>query len=450
MTKPYRLCSCRAPATTDPATGRKTPGRLLGKSCPKLKSNSRHGRWYARFEAPADASGSRRQPRIGPFDTAEEADEALTKARGQVHAGTLAADRKLTVAAYLARWLEDVRPELKPRTWASYEEAVRLYFGPGLGHVKLADLRDHHVRQLYGSMRKINRPEADGDGDETLRRLLAARAVVPHLPGRLIGTKPVSEAGIKRRHAVLVAALTDAVERRLIPASPASAIKFKIRKTKPLLWTEARSAQWAKDVERPAPVMVWRREQCGAFLDEAQPDRLFPLFHVVTHWGLRRQELANMLWSDVDLSTRRIHIRGDVKSQDSDRSFIIDPGTAGVLETWREKQLFEALEWGEAWTDTGHVFSRENGQPLRPAFISEHFKVIYRQAGLPPVRFHDLRHGAATMLRAAGVPIKTISSILGHSDVHFTDNTYVEVADEMFEDAAAAQVDLVPRKSAAA
>jgi integrase len=62
------------------------------------------------------------------------------------------------------------------------------------------------------------------------------------------------------------------------------------------------------------------------------------------------------------------------------------------------------------------------------------------------VRFHDLRHGAATMLRAAKVDIKTISAILGHSDVHFTDNTYVEVADEMLEDAAAA-ADLVPRKA---
>ncbi len=84
---------------------------------------------------------------------------------------------------------------------------------------------------------------------------------------------------------------------------------------------------------------------------------------------------------------------------------------------------------------------------MRPAYVSEHFKVLYRQAGLPPVRFHDLRHGAATMLRSADVDIKTISAILGHSDVGFTDNTYVEVAVEMAEAAVAAQADLVPRKA---
>jgi integrase len=225
-----------------------------------------------------------------------------------------AADRKLTVAAYLSGWLGDVRPNLKPRTWASYEEACRLYLTPGIGHIKLADLRDHHIRGLYASMRKINRPEAEeGSGDETLRRLLAARATVAQLPGRLIGTRPLSEAGIRRRHAVLVAAVTDAVERKLIPASPATAIKFKIRRTRPLVWTAVRSAQWAKDGLRPAPVMVWTRDQCGAFLDEAEVDRLFPLFHLVAHYGMRRQKLVNIRWSDLDLATRRIHIRGDVK-----------------------------------------------------------------------------------------------------------------------------------------
>jgi len=366
-----------------------------------------------------------------------------------VDAGTHAADRKLTTGAYLTRWLDDMRPNLKPRTWSSYEEAVRLYFAPGTGHIRLADLRDHHVRALYAAMRKINQPEGGGGGgnDEMLRRLLAARRTIPHLPGVLWGTKPIGEAGIKRRHVVAVAALNDAVERRLIAVNPASSIKFKLRKQRPSLWTAAMTAQWAKDGRRLAPVMMWRREQCGAFLDLAEADRLFPLWHLVTHWGLRRQELVNLLWSDLDLGTRRLHVRDDVKSQDSDRVIVIDKGTAGILEAWRDRQLFEALEWGEAWTDSGHVFTREDGTPLRPAYVSEHFKVLYRQAGLPPVRFHDLRHGAAIMLRAAGIDIKTISAILGHSDVSFTDNTYVEVADEMAEAAAAAVADLVPRRA---
>ena len=449
MTKPYRACSCRAAPGPGP-DGRMRPGKLLGKHCPKLKADSRHGRWFARYEAPPDPGGKRRQPRLGPFTSEREASKALTKALGEVDAGMHAGDRKLTVGAYLAAWLEDKRPELKPRTWSSYEDAMRLYFAPGLGHIKLADLRDHHIRSLYSAMRKINRPEAGAGGDELMRRLLAARRTVPHLPGKLWGTRPVSEAGIKRRHVVFAAALNDAVARKLIPVSPAGAIRFRLRKQRPLLWTLPRVARWRETGTRPAVSMVWSPEMTGTFLDSAEPDRLYPLYHVAAYFGLRREELTALQWADADLERRRLHIRGDVKSEDSDRGITIDPDTAGVLKAWRDRQSFEALEWNTGWTDSGRAFTREDGMPLRPAYVSEHFKVLVRQAGLPPVRFHDLRHGSASLLLAAGVDLKTVSQILGHSTVAFTADVYAVVAEELEEAAASAVQAIVPRKAKAA
>ncbi len=164
MNKPYRSCSCREPATVGP-DGRRKPGKLLGSRCPDLGKKG-HARWYARFEAPAGADGKRRQPRLGPFHTEREAKDALVEALGQVAAGMHAADRKMTVAAYLAGWLEDQRATLKPRTWASYDEAVRLYYRPGIGHIRLMDLRDHHIRALYAAVRKINQPGAEDDDGE--------------------------------------------------------------------------------------------------------------------------------------------------------------------------------------------------------------------------------------------------------------------------------------------
>jgi len=454
MNKPYRACSCRGPTTTGP-DGRKRPGKLLGKSCPKLRTDSRHGAWYGRYEAPPGPDGKRRQPRIGPFDTERETARALTKAVGEVDAGMHAADRKLTVSAYLAGWLDDVKPGLKPRTWLSYEEACRLYFTPGIGHIKLADLRDHHIRALYAAMRKINRPGAGDGGDEMLRRLLSARRTIPHLPGRLWGTKAVGEAGIKRRHVVLVAALNDAVERRLIAVNPAGSIRFKLRKQRPLLWTEPRVQWWRETGRKPAVVMVWSPAQAGQFLDSAEGDRLYALYHLAAYWGPRREELAGLEWADVDLRTRRLHIRqaqaagelDSTKSEDSDRVITIDAGTAGVLKAWRDRQSFEALEWGDAWQNSGRVFTREDGTPLRPAYISEHFGVLYRQAGLPPVRFHDLRHGSASMLLAAGVDLKVVSETMGHSTVAFTADTYVTVAEELSEAAAVAIEAFVPRRA---
>jgi len=105
MSKPYRACWCRGDPVTGP-DGKRRPGKLLGQACPELEKNSRHGKWYARYEAPADPDGKRRQVRIGPFDTKKDARDALTAALGELRTGTAADDRKTTLGEYLARFVE--------------------------------------------------------------------------------------------------------------------------------------------------------------------------------------------------------------------------------------------------------------------------------------------------------------------------------------------------------
>jgi integrase len=80
-----------------------------------------------------------------------------------------------------------------------------------------------------------------------------------------------------------------------------------------LLWTEPRVERWRKDGKRPAAVMVWTPEQCGAFLDSIESERLYPLYHLAAYWWLRRSELAWLEWSDLDIKSRRLHVRGNVK-----------------------------------------------------------------------------------------------------------------------------------------
>ena len=441
MIKPYRVCNCREPTTIGP-DGRRRPGKLLGSRCPKLK-DSKHGRWYARYGAPAGEDGKRRQPRIGPYRTEKEAKAALVEVLGQVQDNRHASDRNMRLGQYLDRWLAWREAEVKPSTLESYREAFSLYCRPALGHMRLADIRDSHVRDVHAAMRRLNTPaEAEGRS-EMLRRLAAARGT---WHGQRYRRAPLSEARIRRVTAPLVKALGDC---QALPVNPAAGIGRKVGRSRPLLWTSARVAQWRRDGKRPATVMVWTRNQCGAYLDSIETDRMYPAYHLAAHYGLRRAEIENLEWANVDLATRRLHIRGDVKSADSDRIITIDPGTAEVLEAWQGQQMIERLEWDAAWQDSGRVFTREDGRPLRRGWLSEHFKSQIRRAGLPPVRFHDLRHGAATMLRAAGVPIKTISAILGHSTVAFTDDIYVEVAEEMAEEAAAAIQGFIPRQRTA-
>lgn len=244
--------------------------------------------------------------------------------------------------------------------------------------------------------------------------------------------------------APLVKALGDC---KSLPVNPAAGIGGKVPRVTPLVWTEPRVAQWRRDGRRPAPVMVWTAAQAGQFLDSAEASRLYALFHVACYWGLRRGELERLEWADVDLAARRLHVLGDVKSEDSNRVITIDQGTADVLAAGQERQLFERLEWDAGWQDCGRVFTKEDGSPLRRGWASEHFKALIRKAGLPPVRFHDPHHGTATMLLAAGQPPKVISEVLGHSTVSFTMNTYTEVAQNLADAAASAIAAYVPRKS---
>lgn len=93
------------------------------------------------------------------------------------------------------------------------------------------------------------------------------------------------------------------------------------------------------------------------------------------------------------------------------------------------------------------MFTREDGSPIRPAYLSERFRLLVRQAGLPPVRLHDLRHGSATLSLAAGVDIKIVQEMLGHSTSAFTRDVYTSVVPEIAAAAAEAVAAIVPRKA---
>lgn len=147
---PYRECGCRDPQT----------GKRLRRSCPKLGVVKGRGAWYVRYEAHRREGGRRRQPVLGPFRTEKQAKDKLAEVLGRLGQGVNVDDGRMLFSDYLERrlrWWESER-ELKPKTLDSYREAIELYFRPGLGHVRLAELRELHFRDLYASMRLINRP----------------------------------------------------------------------------------------------------------------------------------------------------------------------------------------------------------------------------------------------------------------------------------------------------
>jgi hypothetical protein len=175
----------------------------LPKPKPKPKRNPETSNparaWRVRFEAPTGPGGKRRQP-YAYGATSKACTEAMIATLGQIQAGTFADDRKARFGDHLTRQLAWWESEGALKSIDSYREAIELYLRPAYGHLRLADVRDPGLgRDLAAAMRKINRPEADADSSELLRRLLAARAV---RDGKRISTRPLTGARITRVLAV--------------------------------------------------------------------------------------------------------------------------------------------------------------------------------------------------------------------------------------------------------
>lgn len=461
-----KKCNCRD----------QTTGRQLGQQCPQLGKRS-HGAWWFRYEAPPGPDGKRRRPWSGPHATKTDAERELTRLQAEAVSGAPVADRAIKVGPYLDGWLDGKRNTLKPSTWASYRDAIELYHKPALAHLRLHQVSERHLEELYEAMQQINN-QPEGPPSELLRRLLAARAKDER--GKLWDSRPIGPARIGRIHAVIRSALGSAVKRKILAHNPATHVELPAAaKRRPLVWTPTRVARWqerlraeeAKEpaerrpVPRPAPVMVWTPQLAGRFLDEVEEDdeRLYPLYHLVATRGLRRGEVWALEWSNVELDAQAgtgwLAVREDehdgvsgreerasVKSDAGWRTIGLDAVNVGLLARWRARQAAERLAAGDAWQGSGRVFTDPGGASLRVDYISEHFDTLVKRYGMPPIRFHDLRHCAATLMLAAGVDMKVVSETLGHRQYSFTADTYTSVVPELAAAAAEATVAIIPRR----
>ncbi|MGI5486373.1 site-specific integrase [Microtetraspora malaysiensis] len=209
---------------------------------------------------------------------------------------------------------------------------------------------------------------------------------------------------------------------------------------------------------RPSAVMVWTPEQTGAFLSAARTHELYALYHLIALRGLRRGEACGLRWSDVDLKTGIITVRwqitqlgwttdhGQPKSEAGERHVALDSATIKVLRGHRKDQQRWRLARGGDWVENDFVFTQDNGQPLHPARVTDQFERLAQQASLPPVRLHDLRHGAATLILAAGHDLKVVQETLGLSSITIAADTYTSVLPDLARQAAEDAAALIPLK----
>jgi integrase len=385
-------------------------------------------------------------------------------------------NQQVSVAEWLEEFLKRKR-KIDATTRRAYETHIWLYLTPYLGDIRLDRLRVSDIAGMFDAIEEFNdvitQARASGDAEQ--------RAKVRY-------RRPVGPTTMHRIRATLRHALNIAIKQdRLIDFNPAAVVELPdAARPKPMVWTDERVAQWRADAEarlvaerrrrggqrvnvvatyisvpRPSPVMVWTPAQISAFLAYAKRHRLFALYRLIALRGLRRGEAVGLRWSEVNFAASTIGVnwqitqlgwtpvQGKPKTDASDRIVALDAETITVLKAHRKRQKAERLAAGQAWVDSGFVFTDELGRPLHPQHVTDQFYWLAYQAGLPPVRLHDLRHGAASLMLAAGVELKVVQETLGHVSSTFTRDTYTSVYPHVAQAAAESTAALITTGSPA-
>jgi integrase len=364
--------------------------------------------WEAKYTITESTGRSRRVSIYGK--SKKEASDKLNAALAAKARGAPVPHGRDTLAAFLTDWLEGARRtrNIQPSTWQRYEALIRLHVIPQLGRTRLADLRAHTLRAHY------TRLQEGGLGASTTHHV----------------------------HRALRRALSDAVLENRILINPASRLGWK----------------------RPrAPEMrTLTLDQARQLLEHADDwDRC--LFFLAVATGMRSGELLGLKWSDVDLTPPLPFLRvvrtlldvraglpvyGVPKTMRSRRQIELSGALATALRgqqaRLKEAHIHVANVWrlDEEGNDLDLVFPTRLGSPRRRANVTRDFRIAQSKFLRRPIRFHDLRHTAATLLLGKMDP-KTTSEMLGHSDVSITLSTYSHATPARHREAAEAMAQLL-------
>jgi integrase len=357
------------------------------------------GLYMARYTVQT-ATGSKRKAIYGK--TRQEVSEKLTKAMADRDGGLIFDAENFTVGEYLNRWLSDsVRGTVRVSTYERHESIIRPHLAPALGRIKLKTLTSTHVRGLHSE-------KLDAD---------------------------LAPATVRKIHSTLHKALSQAVSDGLVPRN-AAAVK----------------------APRPAPeeMRPLSSKEARTLLETARAvgDRFEALYVLAITTGLRRGELLGLRWEDADLERGVLrvgralvreggrHLPGETKTKRGRRQIRLTSRAVSALKTHRKKQLEERMKSDGAYEDHGLVFATYIGTPVNPEnLVKRSFKPLLERAGLPEIRFHDLRHTCATLLLGGGVHPKLVQELLGHATIAMTLDTYSHYLPSMGDQTARAMED---------
>ena len=435
-------------------------GKELGRTCPRLKGRH-HGTVGYDTRIPT-TNGVRTLRRFG-FGTKSEADKAAAQvwdlielAGADIGAQQRIGDLifKSTARGGQLPAVDDVRRRLGLRrgeldasetfgqAWGEWlagrrkardsyanmlEQHGRNWLLPVLKDIPLDRLTGEHCAMVFERIDMFNE-EIEAARDEGRK---------PVLPGDVRGrTRHTGVATQHRIYGVLRVFLNHQWKRaHKIPFNPVYAVEL--------------------EPETRGKPLVWTPRQIARFLEFTADDRLACLWRFVLLRGFRRGEICALADTDVDtedakvtVSAALVQVRGQLvwgrpKSKAGERVVGLDKGSGAAARAHRTLRKRERLAAGEAWEDSGRMFTDELGQALHPEYVSRRFRELAAAAGLPVIKFHAARHTAATLALEAGTDIKIVSEMLGHSTTRVTQDLYQHVRVQLQIDAAETAVELL-------
>ncbi|MFF4405876.1 tyrosine recombinase XerC [Streptomyces sp. NPDC001404] len=323
-----------------------------------------------------------------------ECDTKRRELLDKVDQGVPVPTRSAKLAEWLPYWLEHiVKPQRKRTTYAKYETHVRLYLVPQVGKKSLEKLSARDVRTALARI-----------------------------------AKATTAATAKESHRVLRSAITAACRDELITRNVVQLVE-------------------APTVE-PYEGRLWTLDQTLTFIMAARRDPLYAAFMLAVGLGLRRGELVGLRWQDVDLDARTIYVRKqrqrvrgenyeDSTKNRRKRALPLPALCVAPLRWQRLRQQAMRAKAGGAWQASDLVFTTRTGRPIEGSNVLRSFYRLTDRAGLPRIRVHDARHGAATLLAVGNVHPRVAMKILGHSKISVTMDVYTHVPDELMREAVA-------------
>ena len=355
------------------------------------------GRWEGRYTAGHDTTGKAIYKNV-LGKTQAEVKEKLKRAIEENKGLDIVKAGQYTLGQWMDVWFENyAKLKVRPSSHQTYKGYINNHIKPHVGSIPLSKLTSLDLQKLYKMLL------AEGRID---------RIEAKHQP------KGLSAKTVRNINQIISSALNLAKEQKLISSNPAEACalpKVEHREMKTL------------------PV-----EQLTSFLREAKETGVYEMYYIELATGLRRGELLGLKWDDIDMANGTIRVQRQVaridgeiveaplKTKNSYRTVSIGDDAIEVLKEQRKK----------VGREIEYVFPSPNGGPISPDSVLNMLHRVLERAGLPKIRFHDLRHTFATLALQNGVDIKTVSGMLGHFSAGFTLDTYAHVTTSAQKEAA--------------